>query len=86
MRCKKCGGVKIKTYIGLPRPVPVCRNCRKKRIEAEQAVQTAKQPTMCPGCGQPCAPGQSTCGRYACVEAFQDAEPATDTPNNSRVA
>jgi hypothetical protein len=86
MRCKKCGGVKVKTYIGLPRPVPVCRSCLRKRIEAEQATQTAMQPTTCPGCGLPALDGQRTCGRYACVEAIQDVKPATETPNNSRVA
>jgi hypothetical protein len=29
--------------------------------------------TTCPGCRQPSLPGQRTCGRYACVQAYDDA-------------
>lgn len=68
MRCKKCGGVKQKTYTGLLRPVLLCRECRRNRILAAQTMPTA--PATCPGCRQPVQAGQLTCGRYACVEIY----------------
>jgi len=40
MRCKTCGGVKQKTFIPhCLQPVLLCRECRRRRIEAERAAQ-----------------------------------------------
>src|SRR5262249_55164833 len=43
-----------------------CVNCRQPLATCWCQAEAAR----CPGCRLPISIGQSTCGRYACVEAF----------------